>query len=394
MINIYTFEKYDYVCANQDGISNLLQNGGIVSEGGFYIESQTTDLVAIEETVRELVQRDTSTGLLVWDMRRVSANGMRDLYDVLSKLYEKTYRGVCFLFDRSDRTNKVDILTEKIGIQSLNERINEAIDKISKESRRIKKELIDDTCIYCGYENELRVLNKHIGAEHDIFSVVDDDINKYIFMKIRTEGQEVCEENPSSNVYVNRYFDAKKILTNGSTYNLVIYRMALMILRGLTLFKDDKNNEKDQFDAFICASLTGACLAAGLSAIFKKPVIYVKNVGPQIMANDGRTLARIRPDNRYVFIYDFMCLGKEYERMKMICNLCSAKLISCAGISYYRLPRFRKADPKNTAELKTYRFAFNADLKISALFHVNAFNSQYYRCDILKRNNSQKKERK
>ncbi|QTE70056.1 hypothetical protein JRC49_09590 [Clostridiales bacterium FE2011] len=395
MVNIYEFEIYDYVCANQDGISRLLQQDYSLCGGS--IDSQITDLVSIEETVKELIQRGSSKKILVWDMRRVSANGMRSLCAIFSTLYEKTYRGVLFLSDRKMKNvDEIEKVEWEKSIFPLNDRISEAAYKISKsikeiapgESEKLESnecefvtEILSDTCLYCGFSNTLAVLNKHIGIKHSVFSTIDDDINKYIYTIIKTNKPEKWEPNDSSNVYVNRYFDAKKILTNGSIYNLVINRMALMIQRSLAMFSNTNKENMREFDAFICASITGACLAAGLSAIYKKPVVYVKNVGPRIMANDGRTLARIKQGNRYVLIFDFMCLGKEYERMKMICDLCSAKVVCCAGISYYKFPRFAKADKKGKKQAD-YRFDYNKNLSISSLFQVNAYDKKYYQCDI------------
>ena len=72
-------------------------------------------------------------------------------------------------------------------------------------------------------------------------------------------------------------------------------------------------------------------------------------------------------------------MGKEYERIKMICNLKSASIACCAGVSYYRFPSFEKADERG--EVYSW-FDRNMSLRLAALFYINAFEEKYYYCNV------------
>ncbi len=371
MINCYNFtDNYDYVCTHLNSLTNILQEKGQLPKKSNELDLHSISSLAINETSRALNERHIND-LLIWDLRRMKMSKLiRNLIDVLVPLKEGTYKGICFLIDPSE--------------EELINRVNTLAEEWKQQKRGNFATSIDESCCYCGDRD---LYTKKISDRIDgrsIFSVIDTDINQYIFEYLKDNGPREWRENPSSNIYVNQYFDAKKILSDGSMYHLVVYKMALMIQQSLDIFQgtektDDKEDGK--FDAFICASLNGACLASGLSAIFHKPIVYLKNIGPSITANDEKLIARIRKDKRYVFIFDFMCLGKEYERMKMICNLSLARIVCCAGISYFRFPRFNKVDQKGKEYLDC-SFDWNRELKISALFQINAFE-EYYLCSVI-----------
>ena len=135
------------------------------------------------------------------------------------------------------------------------------------------------------------------------------------------------------------------------------------------------------FDAFVCSSITGACFASALSVFFQKPVIYLKNIGPSMSANDERIIERIRKSRRYVYVFDFICLGSEFDRMRMICDIRLAKVVTSIGISYYRFPHFETVEKIDKAGYLP--FDWNSESKIAALFQINAFEAEYYKCASL-----------
>lgn len=390
MINIYELENYEYLCIHQNCLLKFLQNDmpfvGYPRSGINLIHPYSIGSIGIQEIVFQLEKDRAKKALLIIDMRNMIYSPTHEIDSLFNLLTPELYKGICFIQD-NDELNK--LVESKILAWK---KQNNALVLCELEKSAV------NNCWYCGNEDTLNELKEHVHSQ--IFcSVIDNDIHRFIFQWIRTDVSGIMSKNFSSNVYTNRYFDAKKILVDGGLFNLVTYRMAIMIQQSMKVFREKRKQEQEQkpgqehvqdqeergepFDAFVCASLTGACLAAGLSAMFHKPVIYLKNVGPSIMVNDERMIARIRKDKRYIFVFDFMCMGKEFERIKMICNLRSAVIVGCAGISYYRLPRFEKADEKQ----KTPHLCFdiNYHLKLAALFHVNAFEQGYYYCNVEER---------
>ena len=375
MIIKYRFEQYDYICVHQNSILNRLQNEIPNPE---YTHAKipmigpcTISSPSIQEIVYELKICHEKQSLLLFDLRNMTYGPVHEMDLVFDLLSHNLYNGICFLQDDAEINNLLTIKCKKM----------------KEKNTAIIAETIENNGLYCGDDKTFDELIKHLNTK-TVSSVIDDDINRYIFGLIKTDESagtmasdtsnesDTLTPNYSSNVYINRYFDAKKILTNSALFYLVIYRIAIMLDDAIHMTK------KDEFDAFVCASLTGACLASGLAAIFHKPVIYLKNFGPRITANDGRMIARIRKDKRYVFVYDFMCLGKEYERIQMICNLQSAFISCCVGISYYRFPRFEKAEVKINKSKVRFAFDWNSTLKIASLFQVNSFEQNYYYCVV------------
>ena len=170
----------------------------------------------------------------------------------------------------------------------------------------------------------------------------------------------------SSNIYSNQYINMRKVFSDGNITALATTRLLRMII----------NIQDFDFDAFICGSITGACIASFLSIFIKKPVLFLRNIGPDITTDDDLIVERIYPHKKYVYIFDFMCLGTEYQRIKLICALKKSSIIKSFGISHYKKPHKEKPD------------------NIQTLFQINEFTSdkEYFVCavdknDLIRRGN-------
>jgi orotate phosphoribosyltransferase len=130
---------------------------------------------------------------------------------------------------------------------------------------------------------------------------------------------------PSSNVWSNTYVDVKKIFINQEIFSLVLYEMACLIER----------NIGDKFDELICVSNNGLAIASVLSCLLKKKVIYLMKLGPQstLMAKD--VVKNLGSGKRYVFIYDFSCLGTEIKMVNTIVSLFGSELIGSVGVAKF-----------------------------------------------------------
>lgn len=120
----------------------------------------------------------------------------------------------------------------------------------------------------------------------------------------------------SSNVYVDQYVDIKQLFMKPTDLLLTVYYMSRHLL---TLNRE--------YDALVATSKNGAVLAGLLGRMVGKEVIYCVNVGPQY-ALPAYAVEQIQPKKRYVYVYDFICLGTE---AKLLYALLTSRRASLAG---------------------------------------------------------------
>lgn len=127
---------------------------------------------------------------------------------------------------------------------------------------------------------------------------------------------------PSSNVWSNIYVDIKKTFIDQDIFTLLIYELANLINYNFT----------EDFE-LICVSNNGFAISNVLSSLFKKKVVYLMKLGPQstLMTND--LIKNIGTNKKYLFVYDFSCLGTEIKLVKTIVNLFGSTLIGCIGVA-------------------------------------------------------------
>jgi adenine/guanine phosphoribosyltransferase-like PRPP-binding protein len=145
--------------------------------------------------------------------------------------------------------------------------------------------------------------------QKNIQNTINESKKRLFFEKTDQEPKETFLY--SSNVYANRYFDLKLIFKYPDLFCLIVYEMVRRIGRHY-------RNDYSKFDAFICASVNGACLANAVSVLIRKPVVFLRNVGPRMNVVDENITKRILREKRYVFIYDFLCIGTEFRRIEML----------------------------------------------------------------------------
>jgi orotate phosphoribosyltransferase len=130
---------------------------------------------------------------------------------------------------------------------------------------------------------------------------------------------------PSSNVWSNTYVNIKKIFTDPEIFSLAIYELANII----------DHNFKDKYDEFICVSNNGFAISNVLSSLLKKKVVYLMKLGPQSTLMSKDVVKNLDLNKRYLFIYDFSCLGTEIKLVKTIVNLFNSELVGCVGVAKY-----------------------------------------------------------
>lgn len=163
-------------------------------------------------------------------------------------------------------------------------------------------------------------IHGNINNELSIF--IKNIINKYIW-----DGEYHLK---TSNVYINKYIDVKKIFSDPYAYYLVFFEMALLI----------KNNYSDQFDKLICSSYNGAVIATIVGQLLNVEVVHLMNLGPTISINNIHMAKKILPNRSYLFLSDMFCLGTEFNLTKTIVKLNNAQLIGGVAVIKYLTPAY------------------------------------------------------
>ncbi|WP_136524327.1 hypothetical protein [Geomonas ferrireducens] len=162
----------------------------------------------------------------------------------------------------------------------------------------------------------------------------------------------------SSNVYSNMYIDIKQMFCNTPVYFLTLYLLCRLLTREKNL---------DQYDGFICASNNGSVISTALTILIGKPTIYLMNLGPHLTIMDREVIGKIKEGGRYLFVYDFLCLGTELKLVKTVVALQGATIEGSFGIAKLFLPSNpsspRKYDTTNHSVISiNEEFEFNYEV--------------------------------
>lgn len=135
--------------------------------------------------------------------------------------------------------------------------------------------------------------------------------------------QEPPEMLASSSVYASRYVDIKRLFMNPNALAVMIYYLSRYIV---TVDKE--------FEALVATSKNGAVLAGLLGRMTGRKVVCCVNIGPQY-ALPASAVERIRRGARYLYVYDFICLGTEAKLLHALLASCGAFLAGGIGVASY-----------------------------------------------------------
>ena len=148
------------------------------------------------------------------------------------------------------------------------------------------------------------------------------------------------------------YVDIKQLFYVPEIYLLGIYRLCKLI---------SEQKSKDEYDGFVCASNNGSVLATALSILLNKKAVYLMNLGPHLTIMDREAIDNIEERKRYLFIFDFMCLGTELKLVKTIVTFKGAQIEGSFGIAKHHLP-------SRTQPVRLYEHSLHAVLSINDEF--------------------------
>lgn len=276
-----------------------------------------------------------SLNLLVEKNKFNLLNGNYLSCEFLGKLFDEIYKN-------GTGTYVLDMKEINLGDSRCFSRFNEfeSIDNIVlifiNFNEKIKDCLTYDCPSYLIYNDHNNIISCINGIQffsNIIKSIhgIDLELRKYISNKISGNLIEKEQFLKSSNIYVNKYVNIKKILLSPSDNYLILFELALLI-------KPKTNN----FDKLICCSFNGAVIATMLGQLLSKEVVYLMNLGPTISYYNIDMVSEIINKNNYLFVADMICLGTEFNLTKTIVKLHKAELIGVACIVKYLDPAYAK----------------------------------------------------
>ena len=168
-------------------------------------------------------------------------------------------------------------------------------------------------------------------AYNDLKTEINNIYHKETVAIVQWMRQCVTKENvkdikplDSSGVYCNMYINAKQLFIAPDKYCFIIYQMICAIV-----------TSTQRIDALVSASRNGANIACVIGWLLNKKVIHCTSLGPKFSLATNMVYKDIRKNNKYAYIFDFMCLGTEAKLLNAILNSKGAILVEGFGIANY-----------------------------------------------------------
>lgn len=158
---------------------------------------------------------------------------------------------------------------------------------------------------------------------------------------------ETIKKNYSSNIYTSFYMDIRKLFSKQNNMNIFLYGL----YKKVEAIKD--------YDYFVVVSNNGAVIANILSYVFKKEVLYLLNLGPRMALSNKDLKSKIKKNARYLYVYDFLCLGNELKILDMLLKINCAQLVYGIGVAQV---------------LPSERYEHNNGYKIDSLVNLEDYN--------------------
>jgi len=324
------FDEYSYIPIHLYTIMHY-ENDSVSNSGYFY--KSHIEPVLINKIINFI--NKSSCNNFILDFSRIHGSLERGSFIRLHEILDNN--SLIFINLDNDTLANIDnsIPREKmknIGefLFSNNSVTEEFIKKISNFNSQIMNEKIENE-----KKNYLRLMfNKHAGSNQKPLK--------------------------SSNIYTNKYIDVKKMFYDFPSFMLLIYELSIII---------DKNFTGDKvFDCFLCVSNNGSAIGTVLGQLFNKDVTYIMNLGPNLKIKSEGEIDKIRRNVKYLFLFDFICLGTEYKYAYSLVDYKCANLIGGVGPSKYLHP-FRFNENIENYNIFTI-FDINEDISVADKFII------------------------
>lgn len=172
------------------------------------------------------------------------------------------------------------------------------------------------------------VYEKNKNHIENIYNELEVDIVRSYTNVLKRDQIDGAHPLPSSNIYSNMYIDTAQLFYNVENYRYMIFRLLCKIC------ENEKNNF-EKIDGFVSASRNGANLANIIGWLTGKKAIFCTDLGPKYSLTLKYFVDDIRPKKKYVYIFDFLCLGTEAKMLNAIVNVKNATLTAGYGLASY-----------------------------------------------------------
>lgn len=155
---------------------------------------------------------------------------------------------------------------------------------------------------------------------------INEVLDKIIIKKIKQIVSSVIidKENylDSSSVFSNKYINLKNLFVNPEDTQFIIYKLSELAAKNM-----------NEYDYLISASKTGAVIANLVGQMINKDVFYCSGIGPRFAVHLNEIGYSIPPNKKFMFIYDFLCLGTEHKLLNYIIKSCKSDLVGSVGVA-------------------------------------------------------------
>lgn len=264
----------------------------------------------------------------------------KDMVDLLCHEIRNSTKKVFILdFFKIESSEGVGVLSSLDDLFRTSDKIILLINLVSKVFNQIYKTECSGSVVPIGE----KILTSNDGKDY-YYKLIKDGypleriVDKFktdliaTFIKDGTVQKEVYLN--SSNVYANKYIDIKKTFQKKECFFLIIYQLCIMIENE---FKYQQLGDID-IDYLVCSSNNGAIIASLLGQLLGIKVVYLMNLGPNLTVNDKELIKSIDPKKKYLYIYDFICLGTEYRITKSLLLYKDCRFLGAAGVALFTNP--------------------------------------------------------
>lgn len=152
----------------------------------------------------------------------------------------------------------------------------------------------------------------------------------------------------SSGVYSNMSLDYKRMFEKPEDFRFILSEMYYNICC-----------MEQNFDSLVAASKNAIALAAVLGKRLGKPVIYYTNIGQKYVRQKSDNKIEnqrnaVQMTERYLMIFDVICLGTEARILNGIINALGGSLIGAVGMVCVQEPEKLKVEDKDSILTKAH----------------------------------------
>lgn len=165
--------------------------------------------------------------------------------------------------------------------------------------------------------NEIRIAELLLECKENICKQIKD----LCFMKSKN-----IHYLSNSNLYIKDYFTVKNLFSDTNLFSYTINKMCEKIVE----YKD--------IDGLICTSNNGAILCNIIGDMLNIKPLFALNIGPNISIKDIEDLEKIERDKKYIYIFDFICIGTEFKIIQTIVRMKKAFISASVGVGVYLRP--------------------------------------------------------